>query len=188
MRKVQNRIVAGSALAFVAALFIGHWESSGRSHLTAYQDQGGVWTICDGITADVKPGMKVTQSWCDLRKMEEIERHSTPLDRVSYQMRDVGRVAWADFCYNVGTGNCSGSSAFKQLVSGQEMTSCDGFLAWRWATVKGVKRDCSLTASKCAGIWKRRNAERNLCQGRITIEQFLRSVGYNADGGELYAQ
>lgn len=171
----------------VALLFTGQFESAGgKPHLDAYLDQGGVPTICNGITGpDIKMGMGVTYKWCRDRFERELEKHSKPLDKVPYQMSDRARVAWADFCFNVGTGACSSSTAFRRLVAGGELASCDGFLAWRYTTVNGVKRDCSIASSKCAGIWTRRNAERDLCQGRISDARFRDIVNGLPRGGEL---
>ena len=187
MAKVRNSIAVGSALMAAALLFTGQFESAGgKPHLTAYRDQGGVPTICNGITGpDVKMGMTVTKEWCDKRFSAELEKHSKPLDKVPYQMSNQARVAWADFCFNVGIGACAGSSAFKVLVAGHERASCDGFLAWRWTRVNGVKKDCSIAASKCGGIWKRRNAERDLCHGRISDARFRDLVEGLPRGGEL---
>ena len=171
----------------VALAFTGQFESAGgKPHLDAYLDQGNVPTICNGITGpDIKMGMTVTKEWCDNRFAAELEKHSKPLDKVPYQMSNKARVAWADFCFNVGIGACSGSSAFKILMAGNEQASCDGFLAWRWTRVNGVKKDCSIAASKCGGIWTRRNAERDLCQGRISDARFRQLVDGLPKGGEL---
>ena len=183
----RNSIAVGSALMAVALVFTGQFESAGgKPHLTAYRDQGGVPTICNGITGpDIKMGMTVTKGWCDNHFAAELEKHSKPLDRVPYQMSNATRVAWADFCFNVGIGACAGSSAFKMLASGKDRESCDGFLAWRWTRVDGVKRDCSLAASKCGGIWTRRNAERDFCQGQISDVRFRQLVDGLPRGGEL---
>ena len=170
-----------------ALMFTGQFESAGgKPHLDAYLDQGGVPTICNGITGpDIKMGMGVTYKWCRDRFERELEKHSKPLDNVSYQITPQARLAWADFCFNVGTGACSGSSAFRVLQAGSESASCDGFLAWKWTTVNGVKRDCSIASSKCVGIWKRRNAERDLCHGRIVDSGFRDLVEGLPRGGEL---
>lgn len=187
MAKVRNSIAVGSSLMAVALLFTGQFESvGGKPHLDAYLDQGGVPTICNGITGpDIKMGMGVTYKWCRDRFELELEKHSKPLDKVPYQMSNNARVAWADFCFNVGIGACSGSSAFRVLMAGNEAASCDGFLAWRWTTVNGAKRDCSIASSKCGGIWKRRNTERDLCQGRISDARFRDLVEWLPRGGEL---
>ena len=187
MAKVRNSIAVGSALMAVALLFTGQFESAGgEPHLTAYLDQGGAPTICNGITGpDIKIGMKVTKEWCEARFAAELEKHSKPLDKVPPQMSQAARVAWADFCFNVGIGACQGSSAFKELMAGNQRASCDGFLSWRWTRVNGMKRDCSLAASKCDGIWTRRNSERDLCQGRISDARFRDLVEGLPRGGEL---
>ena len=185
--KYRNSIAAGTALMAVLAAFTANFESGGaKPHLTAYLDQGGVATICHGITGpDIHLGMTVTPEWCQKRYELELEKHSKPLDKVPYQMKPESRVAWADFCFNVGTGACSSSTAFRRLVAGGELTSCDGFLAWRYTTVNGVKRDCSKASSKCMGIWIRRNAERDLCQGRIMRAEFDKLTADLPRGGEL---
>ena len=187
MSKTRNSLVAGSVLMAVALAFTGQFESAGgKPHLDAYLDQGGVPTICNGITGpDIKMGMGVTYKWCRDRFERELERHSKPLDKVPYQMSNQARVAWSDFCFNVGTGACQGSSAFKALMAGNERASCAGFLAWRWTRVNGVKKDCSIASSKCGGIWNRRNAERDLCQGRISDARFRDLVDGLPRGGEL---
>ena len=62
MGKIRNSIVIGTPLMLAAVAFTSWFESGPQgSRLVAYQDQGGVWTICDGITKGVTPGMRVTQ-------------------------------------------------------------------------------------------------------------------------------
>jgi lysozyme len=184
MATKRNSLIAGAAIMAAAMAFTGQFESPGaKPVLVAYRDQGGVPTICNGITKGVHMGMRVTREWCDARFEEELEIHSKPLDRVPYQMSQEARMAWSDFCFNVGTGACQGSGAFKTLMAGRERESCDGFLAWRFTSVRGVKRDCSLSGSGCAGIWARRNAERDLCQGRITEAGFMGAISNLGAGG-----
>ena len=188
MAKVRNSIAAGSALIAAALLFTGQFESAdGKPHLDAYLDQGGVPTICNGITGpDVKMGMKVTKEWCESRFAAELEKHSKPLDKVGYQMSNNARVAWADFLFNLGTGIAADTTTpWRKLSSGDWYGSCDAFLMYRYTKVNGVKRDCSIASSKCGGIWKRRNAERDLCQGRISDARFRDLVEGLPRGGEL---
>ena len=188
MAKVRNSLAAGTALMAVALLFTGQFESAGgKPHLTAYRDQGGVVTICNGITGpDIKMGMTVTKEWCDNRFAAELEKHSKLLDKVPYQMSNQARVAWADFLFNLGTGVASDKSTpWRRLVSGDWLGSCDAFLMYRYTRVDGVKRDCSRPASKCTGLWTRRNAERDLCQGRISDARFRDLVEGLPRGGEL---
>ena len=188
MAKVRNSIAVGTALMAAALAFTGQFESAGgKPHLTAYLDQGGVPTICNGITGtDIKMGMTVTKEWCDNRFAAELEKHSKPLDRVPYQMSNQARVAWADFLFNLGTGIAADTTTpWRRLMAGDWSGSCDAFLMYRYTKVNGVKRDCSIAASKCTGIWTRRNAERDFCHGRISDARFRGLVDGLPRGGEL---
>ena len=188
MAKVRNSLAVGTALMAVALAFTGQFESAGGNpHLTAYRDQGGVPTICNGITGpDIKMGMTVTKEWCDNRFAAELEKHSKPLDKVPYQMSDSARVAWADFLFNLGTGVAADATTpWRSLMAGDWSGSCDAFLMYRYTKVNGVKRDCSRQDSKCTGIWTRRNAERDLCQGRISDARVRDLVEGLPRGGEL---
>ena len=101
-------------------------------------------------------------------------------------MSNQARVAWADFLFNLGTGVAADTTTpWRKLVSGDWYGSCDAFLMYRYTRVNGVKRDCSIAYSKCIGIWKRRNAERDLCQGRISDSRFRDLVEGLPIGGEL---
>lgn len=187
MSKV-NRIAVGSALMAVALLFTSQFESAGGNpHLDAYLDQGGVPTICNGITGpDIKMGMTVTKEWCDKRFSVEIEKHSKPLDKVPYQMSDRARLAWADFMFNLGIGVAKETATpWRRLIAGDAKGSCDAFLMYKFTQVNGAKRDCSIASSGCGGIWKRRNAERDLCQGRISQDRFLEIIESLPRGGSL---
>lgn len=184
----RNSLAVGSALMAIAMLFTGQFESAGsKPHLTAYRDQGGVVTICNGITGlDIKMGMTVTKEWCSNSFAAELEKHSKPLDRVPYQMSDSARVAWSDFLFNLGTGIASDTTTpWRKLMAGDWSGSCDAFLMYRYTRVGGVKRDCSRPDSKCTGIWTRRNAERDLCQGWISDARFRDLVEGLPRGGEL---
>ena len=179
MGKIRNSIVIGTPLMIAAVAFTSWFESGPQgSRLVAYQDQGGVWTICDGITKGVTPGMRVTQEWCDRKLMETIESHSKPLDKIPYQMTDGARLAWGDALVNLGgsLANPANSTPWRRLAAGDWVGSCDAFLMYRYTRVGDTRRDCSRPASKCTGIWTRRNAQRDLCQGRITVDEFLRTV------------
>lgn len=184
----RNSLAIGTALMAVALAFTGQFESAGgKPHLTAYRDQGGVVTICNGITGpDIKVGMTVTKEWCDNRFAAELEKHSKPLDQVPYQMSNQARVAWADFLFNLGTGIATEKSTpWRKLMAGDWRGSCDAFLMYRYTSVDGVKKDCSIADSKCTGIWTRRNAERDLCQGLISDARFRDLVEGLPRGGEL---
>lgn len=71
---VLGLILAGASAPVILDQFLN--EKEGNS-LIAYQDGGGVWTICRGATlVDGKPvrqGMKLTQAKCD--QVNAVERN-----------------------------------------------------------------------------------------------------------------
>ena len=74
MTKIKSRYLgaAGAALLVFAIGYTSSWE--GRRYV-AYQDVGGVWTICDGIIKGVKKGDKATDAQCDAMLLEDILAH-----------------------------------------------------------------------------------------------------------------
>lgn len=164
----RNMVTGGIAMSMLLAM-TAHFESSGTVRLTAYQDQGGVWTICNGITKGVSPGMTVTEDWCERAQRDEITAHSAPLTRVPYDLSIREKVGHTDLAYNIGAGAFSGSTVMGRLMAGDRDGACDAILMWKGATVNGRKVDCSKAGSGCAGIWTRRNAERNVCNGTLSV-------------------
>lgn len=171
MKPVRNTVAVGSSLMLLAASMIGQLESSGRVILTSYRDIAGVWTICDGITKGVTPGMTVTPEWCARARAGEIEAHSQPLATVPYQLPGHVILAMTDLCYNVGTGACASSTAIRQLKANNHEQACDAILLFKFSMVRNQRADCSKSSSGCYGIWTRRQIERSLCRNELTPAQ-----------------
>ena len=177
-KKTRNSIVAGTALMAAALAYIGFYEDGGKIRLEAYLDQGGVPTICKGVTGkDIKLGMVVTKEWCRKREEAEIERHSLYLNQVKYQLPPHVILAFSDFGYQYGEPKARTSTAFRQLQTGKVTAACDALLMWKFTRVDGVKRDCSKAGSKCSGIWTRTQDRRKLCLNQITADEFIRKYG-----------
>lgn len=72
--------------------------------LTAYQDQGGVWTIGWGRIAGVYPGMTCTQEEADQWLFDEISRFEAMVNAVdsTYHWTQNEFDALVSFAYNVG--------------------------------------------------------------------------------------
>ena len=66
--------------------------------------------------------------------------------------------------------------------------ACDAILMWKSARIKGVKVDCSTQGSGCPGIWVRRNVERDLCRGEISVRDAQKLFINLPVGGELWEQ
>jgi lysozyme len=164
-----NKLAGGTLLAALAlaAAFEG-------TRYEAYPDVGGVWTVCQGATKGVKPGDVATPEQCQDRLVIELLEHAKPLERIPYPLPDNVVLAWADFCYNVGTGACSGSTGYRLLSQGRVAEACAQILRWRFT----AGRDCFLdeNAKVCGGIKKRRQLEYKLCAGHVTIAEALAAL------------
>lgn len=156
-KAVMALVAAGATAGAIATAFIG--EKEGRS-LTAYQDGARVWTICDGYTRGVTPGMAATDDECDRLRDSEIGRSFAEVDSVVVvPMSAARRAAIASFVYNLGLPALARSTLLKKLNAG-DPGACDEIL--RWVYVGG--KDCRDPANNCQGIVTRRQQEAALCR------------------------
>ncbi len=121
--------------------------------LTAYQDQGGVWTIGWGHTGpEVVEGLVWTQAQADAQLAVDVwsraERIVTMLVPVPQQNQFD---ALADLCYNIGAGNFCSSTLVRLWNAGDAAGAAEQFLVWD--KVNGAEN---------AGLARRRAAERAL--------------------------
>ncbi len=146
--------VVGLAAAAILAPFVSGWESGGKPRLAAYRDIVGVWTICDGETLGVKPGMVETVAGCKARDEAALIRHAEPVLACTPGLR--GRpnqlAAAVSLAYNIGTGGYCKSTVDRRFDARQWRSACDAFLMWNKAGGKVVN-----------GLDRRRRAERALC-------------------------
>ena len=174
-------------MAMVASM-TAYFESSGKVITKAYLDPVGIPTICDGITKGVYIGMEVTPEWCRLAKEKEITNHSRPLQGVPYDLKVREKVAFTDLAFNIGESGLSNSTSMRKLKAGDVLGACDAILMWKAARINGVKVDCSKQGSGCPGIWVRRNVERDLCRGEISVRDAQKLFINLPVGGELWEQ
>lgn len=131
------------------------------THLAAYPDTGGIWTICTGHTGGIKRGDRATAEECaayfqqDSATVVDFMARRSKLGSVSL----LCKVAMGDFGYNAGTGALGRSRLLALANAGDQRAVADEFLRWRFVGGK----DCALKASNCAGIMVRRNLQRSLC-------------------------
>lgn len=164
----KNKL-AGSLLAAAMALAAGF---EGVRYV-AYQDVGNVWTICYGETLGVKKGDTATPADCKSQLIASLLRHNAPFEKLPRQLPANVHLAALDFCYNVGVGNCTGSTLWRHLQTGRYDEACQQFTRWRYA----AGRDCSQAGSQCRGVWERRKLERDICTGAVSIEQAAARLG-----------
>lgn len=126
--------------------------------LKAYRDNGGVWTIAYGHTRGVKEGDVCTlfqaEKWLD----EDYADAETCVNKlVSVELTQPEFDALVDFVFNVGGSKFAGSTMLKLINQSKFLSAADEFLKWKF--VKGTI---------CAGILRRRIAERELFDSGLT--------------------
>ncbi|WAC26446.1 lysozyme [Ancylobacter sp. SL191] len=110
------------------------WE--GRE-LRAYRDVVGVLTICDGDTANVRPGMVETPAGCDTRLRTRLVRDFyVPLTRciAGFEGKPQSwQAMMTSLAYNVGVGATCNSTAARLGRGGQYRASCEAATAFNRA-------------------------------------------------------
>lgn len=146
--------LVGAACAAIATPLVVKWESGGREHLTAYRDIVGVWTICDGDTQNVRPGMVETRAGCEARRDRQLAAHAAPVLRCTPSLRGHSNqlAAAISLTYNIGPSAYCGSTAARRFNAGDWEAACDAFRSWRMAGGRVVQ-----------GLVNRRADERRLC-------------------------
>jgi len=131
-------------------------HKAGSQHLTAYRDIVGVLTICDGDTANVKPGLVETPEGCSRRLERQLVEHAEPVMACIPTLREPGRdyQRWAvvSFAYNVGTDAVCKSTLARFMKAREWKRGCDELLRWDRAGGKQVR-----------GLTLRRQRERAIC-------------------------
>lgn len=129
---------------------------SGRQYLRAYADIVGVWTICDGDTKGVRPGMVETEAGCQERLERQLVAHAKPVLRCVPALGHPGReqqlIASVSLAYNIGTSGFCRSTAARRFNAGNWKGGCDAFLMWNRAGGRVVR-----------GLVLRRQRERAIC-------------------------
>lgn len=131
----------------------------------AYRDIAGIWTVCNGDTTNVRPGMVETPEGCRIRLERQLIAHAKPVMACVPQLgqsgRDHQRAAAVSLAYNIGVAAFCKSTAAKRFRAGDWRGGCDAFLSWNKARVKGVLRPVK-------GLTLRRERERETCLRGLT--------------------
>lgn len=160
LSKAVLALVAGGATASaIAVQFVG--EKEGLS-LRAYRDGAGIWTICRGHTAGVRPGQTATTAQCDALLTSDLGQSFDDVDSaVHVPLTEAQRAAVVSFCaYNLGMAKCRQSTFLRKLNAGDYAGACAEIP--KWVYVGG--KDCRDPANNCQGIVERRQQEAELCR------------------------
>lgn len=151
----KGALVALLGVTAAAGLLVSIPEDEGTRY-TAYRDVVGIWTICQGDTKNVAPGMVETKSGCQRRLEQQLLAHAKPVMACTPRLREDGRdyQRWAavSLAYNIGTGAYCRSSIDRNFDAGNWRAGCDAFLKWNKAGGREVR-----------GLTLRRQRERAIC-------------------------
>ncbi|WP_336801735.1 lysozyme [Kaistia sp. MMO-174] len=123
-------------VALAATYLTKPWE--GR-HLKAYADPatgGAPWTICDGDTKGVKPGLVETPAGCDKRTVQRMLEFRVQLVRCipGFDKKPLSwRAMMNSLSYNIGTGAACRSTAARLGIAGRYVESCQAATAFNKA-------------------------------------------------------
>lgn len=113
--------------------------------LSAYQDQGGVWTIGYGHTArSVCGGLKITEDQAELLLHSDVAGAVAAVNRaVSYKISQNHFDAMVDFVFNLGPTSLLTSTLLRDVNAGKFTEAAAEFLHWdhcRGVVVPGLLR------------------------------------------------
>lgn len=145
--------IVGSLAA--GLLFVSIPQDEGTEY-KAYRDIVGVWTICNGDTNNVKPGMVETKQGCQDRLERQLIAHAAPVmecvPTLGEEGRDYQRAAAVSLAYNIGVTNFCRSTVARRFRARDWRGGCDAFRMWVMAGGRRVQ-----------GLVNRRERERAVC-------------------------
>lgn len=159
-KRVLALVAAGASALAIASQFLT--EKEGADRLTAYQDGGGIWTACQGVTKNVHAGDVFTQAQCDAMDKEALDEADAVVTRlVKVPLTNPERAAVISFCaYNIGPGKCGTSTFLRKLNAGDRTGACNEIKRW----IYDGGKDCRERGNNCYGQVIRREQEKELCQ------------------------
>lgn len=149
--------------AMIAGLMVMTPELEG-THLKAYPDTGGIWTICTGHTGGVRKGDTATKEQCAAYLRDDL------VSVVDWVLATVPKapllckISLADMAFNAGRTGVGRSTMIAKAKAGDFAGAAQAFM--RWVYVGGL--DCRQLVNNCFGIVKRRMLQRDLCLEGIT--------------------
>jgi lysozyme len=153
VQPAAKRVIGSGLAAALAIASVMAAKYEGR-RLHAYQDTGGVWTLCDGHTRGVKEGDSATPEQCDEWRKEDLLIANNGIDSCVHAPLNVNqRAALLSFFYNVGAPKACASTLVRKanaFLPGSEW--CPELLRWTHAG-----------GTQLPGLVKRRRAEMALC-------------------------
>lgn len=150
---VNSSALRAGAIALVLTVATGLGTHFEGQRLTSYPDLGGVWTLCAGHTAGVKPGDTATVEQCHAYLQQDMAEAYAAVNRcITTNLTISQAAAFTDAAFNIGPKVVCGSTLQRLANAGDIRGACNQLTRWVYANGRRV-----------AGLVRRRNAERTLC-------------------------
>ena len=154
MNDSQKRIAAATAIATALAI-----PAEGLRQY-AYNDSGGILTICMGHTgSDIDPKKKYSLAECNQFLTEDMRQAIQEVERCQPGLPAPVLAAFGDAVFNMGPTiacNQKKSTAARLLATGRIKEACEQLPRWDKASVAGM-------LVSLPGLTKRRNSEMQVC-------------------------
>lgn len=147
----------GSACAIALFTCVPHFEGT---VLRGYKDPIGIVTDCTGNTSQAVLGKVYTPQECERILETDLVDHAIGVEKCvpGFDALPVGqRVAAISFAFNVGVGKFC-KSGFARKLKAHASDACAELSKWTKAGGRVL-----------AGLVKRRQAERAMCEGRTNV-------------------
>lgn len=160
--RTKTRILKGGTAAIASAMLLAIpfiVDREGES-LESYRDVVGVWTICHGETAGVKPGQRATKEECQQLTNSRVGQFMTQVQgMLAVSVAPQTLASHTSFAYNVGLAGYARSMTLRETNKGNIAAGC--WAMANWYTAGG--KDCRIRRNGCYGLVTRRKDEINLC-------------------------
>lgn len=165
---MSKRMAATAALTAALAtggFLIPHLQQEealgdGKGRLV-YIDPVGIKTWCYGDTGPV-PNIPLNKAVCEAQLDKKVREICVPVAKaIKVPVHVHEMAALCSWAYNVGWPAAVKSTALRLLNQGNYSAVPDALLAWKYAQ----KRDCTIRANNCYGVWTRRLKEADIFRG-----------------------
>lgn len=156
-------------LALSAAGFVGIAVQEGYTDKAVTPLPGDKPTYGFGSTTHedgtpVRLGDKTTPPKALARALQDVRSYEGAIRQcVTVPLHQYEYDAFVSLAYNVGPAAFCGSTLVKKLAALDYPAACAEIKRWRYFAGK----DCSQPASRCGGLWARREWEYQLCMGEF---------------------
>lgn len=186
------KTLVGLLGVLAASILMTYTPRDEGTEYKAYRDIVGVWTICNGDTKDVQPGLVETPEGCKKRLEKQLIAHSEPVLKCTPSLADPARgyqlAMAADTSYNAGPGNWCTSSMDREFDAGNWVAGCNALLRWNRATFNKprpgsdcIRRKDGRWSCVVRGLDLRRKRWRQICLTNLlpgyTPENLAKRVG-----------